>query len=778
MMYIINIMYICTLKRKSLFILFLCLLLLIFNSCENPIMVKLLEPLAPSQQQLSPGKGAFSLSIDGAKTILPDTTIDSLQVYTLEFTGTETLSIDRTNANLSTPINLQAGTYSLIVTAYMDTAKAKPAAVGSLTGIVITAGQITNRTIPLTALGMTAGKGVFSWNIDFPDGLSEVKMNITPVDGSTGTPEQTLYFIGGSSQVNRIGSVDLNSGMYRIAFTLIKNENTQTVIWQDVVHVYQNMTSVFNYTFTEEHFNKYTVTFNKNNTDLDSTEANPQTKTVTFPATTIDALPTEPMWTSYTFVSWNTQADGSGTTYVQTTTVSSNITVYAQWKNGFPSVAALKEWLDTKGTNTVDDPYVIALNIGQNDITNLKTTLKNSADKYVDIDLSGSTITSIGVNAFNGCTSLISVTIPDSVTSIGAGAFSNCTGLTSVTIGNGVTNIGNEAFRSCISLASVTIPNSVTSIGDYAFQGCKSLTSVTIPDSVTSIESSAFSGCTSLASVTIPNSVTIIEKDTFRDCISLTSVTIPNSVTNIEGGAFIRCTSLDSVTIPDSVTSIGRDAFYYCTNLTSLTIPDSVTSIGDSAFGYCNSLTSVTIPNSVTSIESSAFSGCTSLASVTIPDSVTSIGRYAFYYCTNLTSVTIPDSVTSIGDSAFGYCNSLASVTIPDSVTSIGDSAFGYCNSLASVTIGNGVTSIGDRAFYNCASLASVTIGNGVTSIGDRAFSGCASLTSVKFEGTISAENFDSYNFPGDLRNKYLAVGGGIGTYTSTNGATWVKNGG
>jgi uncharacterized repeat protein (TIGR02543 family) len=72
----------------------------------------------------------------------------------------------------------------------------------------------------------------------------------------------------------------------------------------------------------------YTVTFNKNGGD---TEASPPTKTVTSPATSIDALPAPPARTGYNFAGWNTQANGSGAAFVQTTTVSSNITVYAQW---------------------------------------------------------------------------------------------------------------------------------------------------------------------------------------------------------------------------------------------------------------------------------------------------------------------------------------------------------------------------------------------------------------------------------------------------------------
>jgi len=226
-----------------------------------------------------------------------------------------------------------------------------------------------------------------------------------------------------------------------------------------------------------------------------------------------------------------------------------------------------------------------------------------------------------------------------------------------------VTNIGDYAFRICSSLTSVTIPNSVTSIGYGAFAYCSSLTSVTIGESVTSIGDDAFAYCTSLTSVTIPESVTSIGDQAFAYCSSLTSVTIPESVTSIGSSAFYGCSSLTSVTIPNSVTSIGSSAFSHCSKLTSVTIPNSVTSIGGWAFDGCSSLTSVTIPNSVTSIGDYAFNNCTSLTSVTIPNSVKSIGFLAFYNCSSLTSVTIGESVTSIGDYAFEECSSLTSIT-------------------------------------------------------------------------------------------------------------------
>ena len=324
----------------------------------------------------------------------------------------------------------------------------------------------------------------------------------------------------------------------------------------------------------------------------------------------------------------------------------------------------------------------------------------------------------------------------------------------------GVTSIGGSAFEGCTSLTSITIPESVTSIGNYAFSGCRTLASVAIPSGVTSIGEGAFIGCDSLATLTVDDS-NIVYHSADNCMIETTAGTLiqgcknsiipaDGSVTSIGGWAFSWCTSLTSVTIPDSVTSIGVCAFSGCTSLTSVTIGNGVTSIGYYAFRNCKSLTSVTIPDSVTSIGRDAFGECTSLESVYITDIVKWVAidfaEYddnPLYYAGNLylngelvTDLVIPDSVTSIGYYAFRNCKSLTSVTIPDSVESIGIEAFSGCTSLTSVTIGNGVTSIGQYAFYGCTSLTSVTIGNGVKFIDWDAFRDCKSLSSVTFEGT------------------------------------------
>jgi len=228
---------------------------------------------------------------------------------------------------------------------------------------------------------------------------------------------------------------------------------------------------------------------------------------------------------------------------------------------GTDGVTDLGTWL--KGLTTANDAATaipIALNVGTLNSA-LKTQI-NAGTKYVSLDLSGSTATSIEDMAFNGCTYLVNVIIPNIVTSIGQHAFADCTSLASIVIPNSVTSIALRAFNGCTSLASVTLPtnNSFTSIGaldDFSgvFEGCTSLTSITIPNSVTTIGKVAFASCSKLASVTFETTskVTSIGEDAFSFCSSLTSIIIPSSVTSIGNNAFQDNKSLASVTFEGTI---------------------------------------------------------------------------------------------------------------------------------------------------------------------------------------------------------------------------------
>jgi len=367
-------------------------------------------------------------------------------------------------------------------------------------------------------------------------------------------------------------------------------------------------------------------------------------------------------------------------------------------------------------------------------------------------------------SAFENCSSLKSVIVPDSVLSIGFFAFFNCYNLTSVTLNPCLKEIGNVAFCLCHSLSTIKIPENVVSIGADAFRGCTELKEVALPTTLVNIDGGAFSGCEKLVKISIPLSVTEIGESSFWGCISLKQVSISDSVKYIGNNAFmgsgalinvnagnplymstegvlfnknqtllIYCTPSKSgnYTIPSTVKKIKENAFYYCKELTSVTIPSSTDTIGPGAFSKCLTLYQIKIPKSVRFIGYGAFEFC-GITSITLPDSIKSINEYTFFECPGLKSIVIPDAVLHIGSHAFYRCISLKSVLFQNSRdTLISNDAFSYCNSLQSFIIPNKVKRIGNAAFYNCCSLSSITIPASVSIIENMAFASCLNLKMI-----------------------------------------------
>ena len=400
-------------------------------------------------------------------------------------------------------------------------------------------------------------------------------------------------------------------------------------------------------------------------------------------------------------------------------------------------------------------------------------------------------VTAISHSAFYGCSSMTSITIPNSISSIGYyQTFYGCTGLSSIKVANDnpyydsrnncnaiIETASNKLIAGC---KNTVIPNTVTAIGSYAFSR-GGLTSITIPNSVSSIDNYAFTGCTGLTDIKVVNDNpyydsrnncnAIIETASNKLIAGCKNTVIPNTVTSIGNFAFYQCSSLTSIDIPNSVTSIGHSAFNGCSSLTSVTIPNSVTTIGGSAFfgtGWYNNQpdglvyaglvaytykgtmpngTSITLRDGTLGIAAGAFSNCKGLISITMPNSVTNIGASAFYGCNSLTSVSIPDSVSVsiIGEDTFYGCSSLTSITIPNNVSLIDKNAFFACTGLTSVTLGNSLTTIGEKAFSFCTSLLSVEIPNTLTTIGESAFYYCYSLTSVTIPNSVTYIDMDAF---------------------------------
>lgn len=381
-------------------------------------------------------------------------------------------------------------------------------------------------------------------------------------------------------------------------------------------------------------------------------------------------------------------------------------------------------------------------------------------------------VETIGNYAFSECTKLETVSLPSTLTSVGDYAFQK-TKITSITINSNIT-FGVNVFDGCSAIQSVSILGGLTKIADSMFAGCTSLTTVALGDSVTSIGAQAFSGCTKLANLTLTNNIETISSSAFYNCQKLTKVTLPTSLKELGNSAFYNCSELTEVVMPDGVETMGTYIFESCSKLNKVNIPNGITEIPVGTFQLCSALQSVTIGSNITKISNYAFSN-TGLNSINIPNSVTEIGSYAFRNCQSLTSFEFPSSVELVGNEVLQNCGSLTSIKV--------NSVFGYTNAnnnefISSVYLFNGagvngdgitltfgedvtevqanlcyfssssktkakitsivfegdkVTKIGGYAFYYCIYLTNITIPSSVNEIGNCAFAYTSAVTNIYY---------------------------------------------
>ena len=315
--------------------------------------------------------------------------------------------------------------------------------------------------------------------------------------------------------------------------------------------------------------------------------------------------------------------------------------------------------------------------------------------------------TSVGLEPFGGQTNMTMVVIPNTVTTIHKKAFGGCSGLTSVVFKptSHLESIGNLAFNSCTSLKSITFPNSLTYIGEEAFVDCTSLKSINGGNSIELIDAQAFQGLTSLTDVSL--SAKKIGVHAFWNCNNLRTVTLNAGVEELDEGAFMQCPSLQEVILPNTLKKIGNEAFRWCLGLQNIVIPNSVNEFGVGVFRLCTGLESVQLSNSLKEIPGYTFQQ-TGLKSIDIPTSVTSIGVGAFNDCEQLETVTWSNSITTIWDQAFMGDSLLKVSTLPESLSKIGGYAFKDCSSITEITIPSSTIQIGDGAFKSCSSLKTV----------------------------------------------------------------------
>ena len=405
-------------------------------------------------------------------------------------------------------------------------------------------------------------------------------------------------------------------------------------------------------------------------------------------------------------------------------------------------------------------------------------------------DPANSRCANIMSGAFQNCTSLVSIELPDANTFLGKQAFAGCTKLENVVVSDQLTIVEANAFANCIVLSlyprsdtamtknKVVLPSTWTELKSDTFVNCTGLTAADISP-VTSMGTEVFQNCYSLLAITVPDAITAIPKNTFLNCKSLKDVVVSKDLGTIYDNAFKDCASLETLTpsnasplpytfqFPGSLGGVQDSGFMNCKAFKYINFPETsqFAVVGKNSFSGCtgllgsnvggNATNTISMPKGVKVIQTNAFKGDTSLDKITFLGEVSTIDQSAFEKCTNLAEVVMNDTITQVGASAFRECTSLKRMpTTPSGETAfsnikiIQNSTFEKCTSLEYAVIPNSIAQIGPSAFNSCSAMTYVKWDENSTlsEIGDSAFSNCTSL-----ERFSSSESGDVSNFPSSL---------------------------
>jgi len=327
-----------------------------------------------------------------------------------------------------------------------------------------------------------------------------------------------------------------------------------------------------------------------------------------------------------------------------------------------PNVINQKDILAQKDSTSASTDFKYEIN--DNSIKIIKY-IGNSTDVEIPAQIDNIPVKIIGEKAFLLNRQIKSVYIPEGIEIIEGGNYSG-------------------AFNSCSNLTNVNLPNTLVSIGDYAFSGSK-INTIQLPQNLEYLGSYAFMSCP-LSNIIIPSGISSISGGVFEYCSLLEEVILPDTITSIGSMAFAGCESLSSIDLPKNVNEIGIGAFQG-SGLKSLTIPNKVTKIEPWVFLNCHSLTNITIPNSISIIDEEAFAHCTALENITIPDSVTTLVSDSIYGVDNLN----PESGGGEGYQfgPFYRCDNLKVINGGNGLTSVGKTSFYLDKSNVKLTILN-----------------------------------------------------------------------------------------
>lgn len=387
----------------------------------------------------------------------------------------------------------------------------------------------------------------------------------------------------------------------------------------------------------------------------------------------------------------------------------------------------------------------------------------------------------IDSTAFDGCTALESLEIPDSMKNSDLSAFSNedLISLDSASIDKREVSGGTYINNCLVEVSSdvsgeFCVLEGTTYISDLAFYCCRDITKIVIPGTVETIGEAAFCECEELETIVLVNGLKCLGEYAFQGCKRLTSVTIPDTVSRMGNSMFIECDNLESIYISennknflcDSLGAIySKDkkvlytvpirpdvSIYDYSSDISYTILDGTERICGFAFQNCDNLDVINLPETLIRIDSYAFANCEYLKQLIIPANVEYIGE-------NI----IPTGCTIYGDDFWGNC-SLTSISVeegnkcfcvidgvlynyektllilattnvkhivmPNSVKKISERAFAYSD-VKSINFSDSLTKIGKQAFIGCKNLEEIVLPDTLECVGENAFEDCKMITKV-----------------------------------------------
>ncbi len=327
-----------------------------------------------------------------------------------------------------------------------------------------------------------------------------------------------------------------------------------------------------------------------------------------------------------------------------------------------------------------------------------------------------SNVSTIGSNAFAGCTSLLQADLSQcKLTSLSTELFKGCTKLKCVLLNSRVKSIGESCFYNCKVISSAKLN---AEIGETAFMHCSGITSLTMGKGVEKIGNYAFAYCTGLTTVEVPDSVLTLGNSFLSFCTNVETLKIngsPNRLTfdmlNIGEGS-----KLKKLTLAAGITELGDSALTnggaYFNYLTELNLPSTLEKFGVNCFkGIKVKKLTISSASTLTKISESAFEGLTTLEELTILGG--EIGEKAFKDCTSLKTIHLGAQVSKIGPKAFEGCGSLQNLDMSQcvSLTEVGDEAFKNCTSLAKIVFPNCIETYGNHILAGCTKLKEITVG-------------------------------------------------------------------